>query len=234
VFEIIKSGGWMMWPIIACSVLALAIIVERLWTLRTDRIAPPHLLSQTWKLYSKNQIDNAQIRILRNDSPLGTILAAVLINFSQGREATKESVEQTGRQVVHELERYLNTLGTIASVSPYLGLLGSVLGMIKVFSTFSMAGGIGNPTRLAGGISEILVATAAGLAVAIPSLIFYRYFQGRVAELTIQMEEEAGRLIHALNTAHEEDSGETQADIRRDPGSMHNMPSMKKKARPVP
>jgi biopolymer transport protein ExbB len=205
VFEIIKSGGWMMVPIIGCSILALAIVVERLWTLRTRRIMPPQLLPQVWNLYRKDQLDNIQLRNLKTSSPLGAILAAAIASFSDGREAMKESVEQTGRQVVHELERYLNTLGTIASVSPYLGLLGSVLGMIKVFSTFSAAGGIGNPTRLAGGISEILVATAAGLAVAIPSLIFYRYFQGRVIELTLAMEEEAIRLIDVLHSSREED-----------------------------
>jgi biopolymer transport protein ExbB len=205
VFEIIKSGGWMMVPIIGCSILALAIIVERLWTLRTQRIMPPQLLPQVWNLYRKDQLDNIQLRNLKTSSPLGAILAAAIASFAEGRDAMKESVEQTGRQVVHELERYLNTLGTIASVSPYLGLLGSVLGMIKVFSTFSAAGGIGNPTRLAGGISEILVATAAGLAVAIPSLIFYRYFQGRVTELTLQMEEEAIRLIDVLHSSREED-----------------------------
>lgn len=195
----------MMVPIIGCSILALAIIAERLWALRTRRIMPPQLLPQVWNLYRKDQLDNLQLRNLKTSSPLGAILAAAIASFSDGREAMKESVEQTGRQVVHELERYLNTLGTIASVSPYLGLLGSVLGMIKVFSTFSAAGGIGNPTRLAGGISEILVATAAGLAVAIPSLIFYRYFQGRVIELTLAMEEEAIRLIDVLHSSREED-----------------------------
>lgn len=204
-FEIIKSGGWMMVPILGCSIVALAIIVERLWSLRTRRIMPPQLLPQVWNLYRKGQFDNVQLRNLKNSSPMGTVLAAAFSSFTEGREAMKESVEQAGRQVVHDLERYLNTLGTIASVSPYLGLLGSVLGMIQVFSTFSAAGGIGNPTRLAGGISEILIATAAGLAVAIPSLIFYRYFQGRVTELTLQMEEEALRLIDVLHSTREED-----------------------------
>ncbi|MGZ8215880.1 MotA/TolQ/ExbB proton channel family protein [Methylomagnum sp.] len=204
-FEIIKSGGWMMVPIVGCSVLALTIIVERLWALRTQRVMPPQLLPQIWSLYRKNQLDNIQIRNLKAGSPLGAVLAAALTSIAEGRDAMKENVEQTGRQVVHELERYLNTLGTIASVSPYLGLLGSVLGMIQVFSTFSTAAGLGNPTRLAGGISEILIATAGGLAVAIPSLIFYRYFQGRVIELAVQMEEEALRLIEALHTARKEE-----------------------------
>lgn len=204
-FEIINSGGWMMWPIIASSIVAMAIVVERLWTLRAGRILPPHLVAQVWNLYRKNQFDANQLRQLRTGSPLGAVLAAVLAGFAQGREAMKENAEQAGRQAVHEMERYLNTLGTIASVSPYLGLLGSVLGMIKVFSTFSVAGGIANPARLAGGISEILIATAAGLAIAIPSLIFYRYFQSRVTGYAMRMEEEALRLLEALQASREEE-----------------------------
>lgn len=200
--EIIKLGGWMMLPIIACSILAMAIIGERLWSLRTRRIMPPDLIPRVFELYRGARLDAVELRNLKTDSPLGAIIAAALSSQPQGREAMRETVEQAGRQVVHELERFLNTLGTIASVSPYLGLLGSVLGMMKVFATFSAAGSdIANPARLAGGISEILIATAAGLAVAIPSLIFYRYFQGKVAELTVRMEEEAVQLIDALNRA---------------------------------
>lgn len=194
----------MMWPIIACSLVAMAITVERLWAFRTRRVAPPHLVAQVWSLCCKQQFDNNQLRQLKMGSPLGAILAAAMLSRVRGREAMQESAEQAGRQVVHELERYLNSLGTIASVSPYLGLLGSVLGMIKVFSTFSAAGGIANPARLAGGISEILVATAAGLAVAIPSLMFYRFFQGRVNELAMRMEEETLRLIDMLYPARED------------------------------
>lgn len=198
--EIIKLGGWMMLPLIACSIGAMAIIGERLWALRPRRVMPPDLIARVWDQQRKGQIDAVELRNLKTGSPMGAILSAALSSQPRGREAMKESVEQAGRQVVHELERFLNTLGTIASVSPYLGLLGSVLGMMKVFSTFSATGSeIANPARLAGGISEILVATAAGLAVAIPSLIFYRYFQGRVAELTVRMEEEALQLIDALN-----------------------------------
>lgn len=198
--EIIKLGGWMMLPLIACSIGAMAIIGERIWALRPRRVMPPDLIARVWDRQRKGQLDALELRNLKTGSPMGAILSAALSSQPRGREAMKESVEQAGRQVVHDLERFLNTLGTIASVSPYLGLLGSVLGMMKVFSTFSAAGDeIVNPARLAGGISEILVATAAGLAVAIPSLIFYRYFQGRVAELTVRMEEEALQLIDALN-----------------------------------
>lgn len=202
VLEIIKLGGWMMAPIILCSILALAITGERLWSLRTARIMPADLISRILKLYRDHQLDAVELRKCRNESPLGAIVVAALTSRQQGRDIMKESVEHAGRQVVHELERYLNTLGTIASISPYLGLLGSVLGMMKVFATFSTGGNdLANPAQLAGGISEILIATAAGLAVAIPSLIFHRYFQGRVAELTVRMEQEAVQLIDLLNRA---------------------------------
>jgi biopolymer transport protein ExbB len=204
VLEVIKAGGWVMWPIIACSIVAMAIIGERLWALRTSNILPRQLVPQIWALQRKNQLDAVHIRQLRVSSPLGAILAAGLVNYKHGRDVMKESLEQAGRQVVHELGRYLNTLGTIASISPYLGLLGSVLGMIKVFSTFSMASGLSNPAHLAGGISEILIATASGLAVAIPSLMFHRYFQGRVDELAVRMEEEALRLIEMMHGEREE------------------------------
>ena len=198
--ELIKLGGWMMAPIIACSILVTAIIGERLWALRASRIMPAELIPHVWNLHRDRKLDHLALRDIKTASPLGTIVAAALSSQTEGREAMRENVEQAGRQVVHELERYLNTLGTIASISPYLGLLGSVLGMMKVFSTFSSAGSdIANPAQLAGGISEILIATAAGLAVAIPALIFYRYFQGKIAELTVRMEEEAMQLIGALN-----------------------------------
>jgi biopolymer transport protein ExbB len=204
VLEIIKAGGWLMWPIIACSIISLAIIAERFWALRTSRILPRQLVSQVWNLHKKNQLDNVHIRQMKLSSPLGAILAAGLANQKHGREVMKESLEEAGRRVVHHLERYLTTLGTIASISPYLGLLGSVLGMIDVFSTFSASGGVSNPARLAGGISQILIATAAGLIVAIPSLMFYRYFQGRVDELALRMEEEALKLVEVVHGEREE------------------------------
>lgn len=202
--DIIKGGGLLIWPILICSVVALAIILERLWALRTSRILPAELASTVWTLWRNNQLDAGSIRQLALNSPLGTVLAAGLANHKHGREVMQGCIEQAGRQVVHAMERYLNTLGTIASISPYLGLLGSVLGMIKVFAGFSAAHGAGNPAVLAGGLSEILIATAAGLAVAIPSLMFYRYFQGRVNELSMRLEEEAVRLIAVLHGEREE------------------------------
>lgn len=203
-FEIIVAGGWVMWPIILCSVAAMAIIGERFWALRTERIMPRHLSAQVWSLYRKNQLDASFIRQMRGESPLGAVLAAGILNYPHGREIMKESLEQAGRAAVHQMGKYLNTLGTIASISPYLGLLGSVLGMIKVFSTFSETAGIANPALLAGGISEILVTTASGLAIAIPSLMFHRYFDGRVDELALRLEEEARHLVERMHGEREE------------------------------
>ncbi len=202
-FEIIQSGGLLLWPIIACSIISLTIICERFWSLRTSRIIPGQLVPQVWRLHKGDQLDEARIRTLRMSSPLGTVLGAGLLNYKHGREIMKESIEEAGRQVVHDLERYLNTLGTIASVTPLLGLLGTVVGMIKVFAAIT-AGGMGDPTKLAGGISEALITTAAGLSVAIPALIFYRYFEGKVGMLVLKMEEESLKLIEIMHGEREE------------------------------
>lgn len=201
-FEIIVAGGWLMVPIILCSIAALAIIGERFWSLRQDKVTPKNLVAQVWNWRKNNQLTPERVRALRNSSPLGRILAAGLLNMAHSREVMKESLEETGRQVVLELERYLNTLGTIASISPLLGLLGTVLGMIKVFTAITTQG-VGNPGVLAGGISEALITTAAGLTVAIPSLMFYRYFRGKVDALVLKMEEEALKLVEVIHGERE-------------------------------
>lgn len=201
--ELIKSGGWLMLPIILCSIAAMAIIGERFWSLRKKKILPPELMPQIWKLHRDRKLDNNAIRSLRLSSPLGAVLAAGLANSAHGREMMRVSIEEVGRQVVHELERFLNTLGTIASIAPLLGLLGTVVGMIKVFSAI-MIHGVGDPGILAGGISEALITTAAGLTVAIPSLIFHRYFERLVEEYVLNMEEEALRLIDIIHGDREE------------------------------
>ncbi|MFU8788302.1 MAG: MotA/TolQ/ExbB proton channel family protein [Methylobacter sp.] len=197
-FEIIKSGGWLMLPIILCSIGAMGIIAERLWSLRRKKILPPELVPQVWKLSREKRLDDVTLRHLKNSSPLGCILAAGLANSHHGRRFMKECVEESGRMVVHDLERFLNTLGTIALITPLLGLLGTVFGMIQVFSSL-MEHGIGNPGVLAGGISVALITTAAGLTVAIPSLIFHRYFERLVDEYVVSMEEEAVKLIDILH-----------------------------------
>jgi biopolymer transport protein ExbB len=202
VFEIIKSGGWMMWPLIICSIGALAIIAERFWTLRKSRIIPDELVVQVWKLHKDNKLDEVTLRRLKTSSPLGRIIASGVSNSKHGREIMKESIEDVGRQVTHELERFLDALGLIAEVSPLLGLLGTVFGMIEIFSQL-MQHGAGDPTVLAGGISVALITTATGLAVAIPSLIFHRYFLRLVDEYVINMEMEALRLIEMMHGERE-------------------------------
>ncbi|HIG40448.1 MAG: MotA/TolQ/ExbB proton channel family protein [bacterium] len=197
-FELVQAGGWLMIPILVCSVIAAAICVERFWTLRTTQIVPRNLLSQVWNWIKNNDMDNHRLRELRVGSPLGQILAAGISNHRRGREQMKEAIEEIANQVVHEMERYLNTLGTVAAITPLLGLLGTVIGMIKVFTAIRLEG-TGNAAVLAGGISEALITTAAGLTVAIPSLFFYRFFQRRVDELVISMEQEALKLVEVLD-----------------------------------
>ena len=195
--EIILAGGWLMAPLILCSILSLTIIVERLWTLRRSKVVPKGIGEQVKDWAARHELDRRHIEQLRSESALGRVLAGALINRHRSRELIKEAVEDTGRHVVHELERFLNTLGTIAGISPLLGLLGTVIGMIKVFSAI-MAHGVGNANELAGGISEALITTAAGLSVAIPSFFFYRYFKGQVEEYVVSMEEQAINLIEAI------------------------------------
>jgi biopolymer transport protein ExbB len=195
--EIVRAGGWLMLPIILCSIAAAAIIFERLWTLQQKRVLPRHLTSQIWHLVKNNQLTRQHIEDIQRDSPLGEILAAGLLNRDRERLELQQSIEDTGRHVVHELERYLNPLGTIAAISPLLGLLGTVIGMVKVFAAITLHG-VGNPGVLAGGISEALITTAAGLSVAIPALMGYRYLRGRVDGLVVEMEKEAMKLVEAL------------------------------------
>ena len=198
-FELVQAGGWLMILILLCSVISAAICVERFWTLRADQVAPRNLLAQVWTWIKNNEMDNRRLRELRGGSPLGQILAAGITTHRRGRDVMKESIEEVANHVVHELERYLNTLGTVAAITPLLGLLGTVIGMIKVFTAIRLEG-TGNAAVLAGGISEALITTAAGLTVAIPSLFFYRFFQRRVDELVIYMEQEALKLVEVLNT----------------------------------
>jgi biopolymer transport protein ExbB len=203
VFEIIKSGGWMMFPIILSSIIAMAIVGERFWSLQKKKILPPELLPQVRKLYIENKMDEPTLRRLKTSSPLGYVLAAGLANSNHGRRIMKDCMEEAGRKVAHDLERFLNALGTIAAVGPLLGLLGTVFGMIEIFSSM-MKHGAGDPSSLAGGISVALITTAAGLTVAIPSLIFHRYFERLVDEFVVSMEEEALKLIDVLHGDREE------------------------------
>jgi biopolymer transport protein ExbB len=196
-FEIVKAGGIVMVPIILASIVAAAIFLERLWTLQSSRVLPKELTEKVWKWVEQRQIQDKHIVALQQNSPLGKILAAGLANRHRDRGIIKEAIEDTGRHVVHELERFISTLGTIASISPLMGLLGTVLGMIRTFNTLN-AGGVGDPSALAGGIAEALITTAAGLTVAIPALLGYKFLRGRVANLVVDMEKEAIKLVQSI------------------------------------
>jgi biopolymer transport protein ExbB len=199
VLELVTAGGWLMVLILLCSVIAVAICIERLYTLNRKKIAPPHLLVTVWKQIKSNELDAERIKTLKQSSPLGRILAAGLSNASHGRDVMKESIQEAASHVIHDLERYLNTLGTIAAVAPLLGLLGTVVGMIRVFAEI-MNQGTGNASVLAGGISEALITTAAGLAVAIPALVMHRYLTGRVDGIVVDLEQETIKLVDALHS----------------------------------
>src|ERR1041384_2860328 len=193
-FEIVKAGGPMMGPIILASIVAAAIILERLWTLQSKRVLPAELTDKVWRWVEQGQIQDKHIAALEQNSPLGKVLAAGLANRHRERAILKEAIEDTGRHVVHELERFIGTLGTIASLSPLMGLLGTVFGMIRTFNSIN-SGGMGNPAALAGGIAEALITTAAGLTVAIPALLAYKFLRGRVQAVVVQMEKEAIKLV---------------------------------------
>ncbi len=197
-WELFLSGGVIMWPLLGCSILATAIVIERLLSLREPKIIPPTLVTEVWEAYRRGGLSLAFLQELERSSPLGAILAAGLAN-RESREAMKEAIEETGRHVAHELERFLTTLATIAQISPLLGLLGTVFGMIDVFQAITSVG-VGDPKQLAGGISEALVTTAFGLTVGIPALIFYRYFDRRIEALVLQMENEARRFIELMSS----------------------------------
>jgi len=199
-WEIVRAGGPLMWPIILCSIAAAAIVLERLWTLQDRRVLPRELTPKVWQLIESNQINDKVIQALEQNSPLGRVLAAGLANRHRSREVMMERLEDTGRHVIHELQRFLNTLGTIAAVSPLLGLLGTVIGIIRSFNAIT-AGGMGDPRALSGGIGEALIATAAGLTVAIPSLLAHRALQSKVDNIVIEMEKDAIKLADALEAS---------------------------------
>jgi biopolymer transport protein ExbB len=181
VLELLIAGGWVMWPILACSAVALAIILERFWTLRRTAVLPPGLGQEVRDLAAQHKLDPSHVEALRANSPLGELLAAAVEVRHRPREVIKVRVEDVGRHVVHQLARFLNTLGTIAGIAPLLGLFGTVIGMIRMFFGI-LEHGVGDVAQLAGGIGQALITTAAGLCVAIPALMFYRYFRGRVLE----------------------------------------------------
>ncbi|CDH47711.1 MotA/TolQ/ExbB proton channel family protein [Candidatus Contendibacter odensensis] len=197
--DLIKAGGWLIAPILVCSLVATTIIIERLWALRRARVLPSRLLAILDHWLESGVVSSPELDALPLNSPLGQIVAAGLACRGRSRDILRERVEDTGRHVTHELERFLNTLGTIAAISPLLGLLGTVAGMIKIFQVVSMQGN-SNFSLLSVGIAEALVTTAAGLTVAIPSVLFYRYFNARVDELVVRMEQETLQLVDLLDS----------------------------------
>lgn len=211
-WEIVKAGGPFMAPIILCSIAAVGILLERLWTLQRKRVLPQDLIKKVSELADRNQVNPKVIEALEKNSPLGRLMAAALANRHRGRAIMMERIEDTGRHVVHELERFLNSLGTIASISPLLGLLGTVTGIIRAFNAV-MLGGMGDPRMLAGGISEALITTAGGLAVAIPSFIAYRYLRGKVERIVVEMEKIAVTFADSLGA--EPQSGESDGGLAR-------------------
>jgi len=201
VFAIIQAAGWPIWPLLLASVVAVALIIERSVSLREAKIVPPTLLDQVITVHTRQGVNADILDKLASDSPLGEVLAAGLRNEKSPRHVMKEAVEEAGRAVAHNLERYLTTLGTIATASPLLGLFGTVIGMIEIFGSQSPGGT--NPQQLAQGISIALYNTAAGIAIAIPALIFYRHFKNKVDGYVVQMEQAASKLIDIVHGERE-------------------------------
>ncbi len=199
--SLIQAAGWPIWPIIIASIVALGIIVERMWTLRVTVISPKELLPKVLNEYRRSGVNPEMITRLQNHSPLGEILAAGLRNVRSSREVMKESIEESGRVVAHDLNRYLTTLGTIAALSPLMGLFGTLVGMIEIFGSNSPTGS--NPAQLAYGISVALYNAAFGILVAIPSMIFYRHFRSRVDGFVLEMELQALKLIEIVHGERE-------------------------------
>ena len=192
-WSIIQAAGWPIWPLILASVVALALIFERLWTLRQSGVAPANMVDQVLAEFRQTGLTPELLQKTAARGPLGRILAAGLANVKAPRPVMKEAIEEVGRVVTHDLERFLTTLGTIATAAPLLGLLGTVIGMIEIFGSQSAAGS--NPIQLAQGISIALYNTAMGIIVAIPALMFYRHFRAKVDSLVVEMEQQAIKLV---------------------------------------
>jgi biopolymer transport protein ExbB len=197
-FAIIQAAGWPIYLLLAASIIALALIIERLIVLRRDKILPPSLVNEVVELYRARQVTPKVIAKLEANSPLGQVLAAGLRSEQASREVMRESIEESGRAVAHDLERFLNAIGTIASTAPLMGLFGTVWGMIEIFGAQAPAGGT-SPEVLAHGISTALYNTFFGLVVAIPSLMFYRYFRRKVDGFVVEMEQQAIRFVDTVH-----------------------------------
>ena len=202
--DLLVAGGWVMPLIVACSVVALSISIERYIALDRSKVVPPHLLATVWRDFKQVELNAQKLAHLRSNSPLGAILAAGIANRGQGRDVMKESISEAASHVVHDLEKYLNSLGTVAAIAPLLGLLGTVVGMIDVFTQITTVG-TGNANALAGGISEALLTTAVGLIVAIPALVMHRYYTGLIDTIVVDLEREAIKLVDAIHNGAGQD-----------------------------
>ena len=196
--ELLTAGGWLIWPILLCSIASLAIVIEKFRHLKTDRVMPPGLYERIEQLVEEKKLTNAHLKTLADQSPLGRIFTTAITHANLRKSDLKATVEDAGRHQIHEMEKYLDTLGSIAAITPLLGLLGTVVGMIKVFAAITVVG-VGQPQELAEGISQALVTTAAGLTIAIPSLLFYRHFRNHIQSLSIDMEREVLRLFALID-----------------------------------
>ncbi len=196
-FAIVEAAGWPIWLLIICSVVAVALIAERLVFLRNKNVAPEGLLEETVQELKKHGVSEAMLTRLAEDSPLGRVFAAGLRNVKSSPDVMKDSIEEAGRTAAHELEHFLTTIGTVATISPLLGLFGTVVGMIEIFGAQTAIGN--TPTALAHGISVALYNTAFGLIVAVPSMIFYRHFRAKVDSLVIEMEQQAIKLVEIMH-----------------------------------
>tara|TARA_R100000306_G_scaffold62494_2_gene71169 strand:+ start:15893 stop:16528 length:636 start_codon:yes stop_codon:yes gene_type:complete len=209
VLEMLMAGGFIMIPILLCSIIAFAIILERFWTLRHSKIVPQEVINDVLGKLKNKQLTTRYLKDLRDKAPIGRLLSTGLLNAKHGREIMKESIEEEASHVVHDLEQFLTALGTVAAVAPLLGLLGTVIGMIEVFAEIQIAGA-GNTQALAGGISKALITTAVGLTVAIPALVAHRYFQRRVDEIVVELEQRSLKLVevvHGEREVNEEGTG---------------------------
>lgn len=199
-FEFIKAGGVMIIPLIISSVIAVVVILNLFLTLKKNKVIPEGLADSVRKLALSGKVNSSHVSQIREGSLLGRVLATGLESLGQPRHVMKENVEESGRHVIHSMDKYMTTLGTIAAIAPLLGLLGTVVGMISVFSVIT-AQGVGSPTELAGGISQALVTTAFGITIAVPALIFHRFFRGKINDYAIEMEKEAIKLIGVISTS---------------------------------
>lgn len=198
--QLVMAGGWAVWPILLCSAWVLAVAIERAWALRRQAVMPPGLADEVARWIQSGIVDPAHLQSLAAASPLGQLLAAALEARDRPREQIKERLEDTGRHVVFRLERHLSGLGTIALIAPLLGLLGTVIGLVRMFMTV-MGAGIGDPSRMAGGIGEALICTAGGLVVAIPAYVLHRWYRSRIDGYVVDMEQQAARVLDLITVA---------------------------------